>query len=89
MIWKFNHDDVEAVQRKWVFTTHTPVSAGHDKFSLGMVATALGRSEVGEMREVFCCGGGLNLTCLALNLSHYVTGVAKKHAEISQRMLLR
>jgi starch phosphorylase len=41
---------------------------------------------MGEMREIFCCGGDLNMTYLALNLSHYINGVAKKHTEISQRM---
>jgi starch phosphorylase len=82
----FNHDDVEAVRRKCVFTTHTPVPAGHDKFPLEMVTAALGRSEMTEMRDVFCCGGELNMTYLALNLSHYINGVAKKHTEISQRM---
>ncbi len=83
---QFNHDDVEAVRRKCVFTTHTPVPAGHDKFSVDMVTSALGRKEVGEMREIFCCGGEVNMTYLALNLSHYINGVAKKHTEISQRM---
>ncbi len=83
---KFNHDDVESVRRKCVFTTHTAVPAGHDVFPLDMVAAALGRTEVCDMREVFCCGGNLNMTYLALNLSHYVNGVAKKHTEVSQRM---
>lgn len=83
---KFTHDDVEAVRRKCVFTTHTPVPAGHDRFPIEMVTAALGRNEVSEMREVFCCGGELNMTYLALNLSHYINGVAKKHTEISQRM---
>jgi starch phosphorylase len=82
----FNHDDVEAVRRMCVFTTHTPVPAGHDKFPLEMVTAALGRSEMTEMREVFCCEGELNMTYLALNLSHYINGVAKKHSEISQRI---
>ena len=83
---RFNHDDVETVRRECVFTTHTPVPAGHDKFPLDMVAAALGRSEVSEMREIFCCDGELNMTYLALNLSHYINGVAKKHSEISQRL---
>lgn len=83
---KFNHDDIEAVRRKCVFTTHTPVPAGHDKFPIEMVTTALGRTEVSEMRDIFCCGGELNMTYLALNLSHYINGVAKKHTEVSQRM---
>lgn len=82
----FNHDDVEAVRHLCVFTTHTPVPAGHDKFPLPLVNSALGRNEVAEMREVFCCEGELNMTYLALNLSHYINGVAKKHTEISQRM---
>jgi starch phosphorylase len=83
---EITHDDVEAVRRKCVFTTHTPVPAGHDQFPLEMVDSALGRKEVSEMHEVFCIGGELNMTYLALNLSHYVNGVAKKHSEVSQRM---
>ena len=86
---KFNHDDVEAVRRKCVFTTHTPVPAGHDKFPIEMATTALGRNEVSEMRDVFCCGEELNMTYLALNLSHYINGVAKKHTEVSQRMFAK
>lgn len=82
----FNHDDIEAVRRKCVFTTHTPVPAGHDKFPVEMATAALGRNEVQEMHEIFCCCGELNMTYLALNLSHYINGVAKKHSEISQRM---
>ncbi|MGA7883484.1 MAG: hypothetical protein WCD63_21685, partial [Terrimicrobiaceae bacterium] len=37
----------------------------------------------------FCCEGELNMTYLALNLSHYVNGVAKKHGEVSQAMFNR
>ncbi len=83
------HDDVEAVRKKCVFTTHTPVPAGHDKFPLDLVHRVLGRREVYDMREVFCCEGVLNMTFLALNLSHYVNGVAKKHGEVSQLMFAR
>jgi len=38
------------------------------------------------MRDVFCCSELLNMTYLALNLSHYVNGVAKKHGEVSRLM---
>lgn len=85
----FNHDDVEKVRRRCVFTTHTPVPAGHDQFPLDLVARVLGRSDLFSMKEVFCCEGVLNLTYLALNLSHYVNGVAKKHGEITQLMFAR
>jgi starch phosphorylase len=79
-----SHDDVEAVRRKCVFTTHTPVAAGHDKFPMDLVNRVLGRREVVEMKDVFCCDDLLNMTYLALNLSHFVNGVAKRHGEISR-----
>src|SRR5262245_10330761 len=83
---KPNRDDIQAVRDKCVFTTHTPVAAGHDQFPLDLVNRVLGRKEVEEMKDVFCCEGVLNMTYLALNLSHYVNGVAKKHGEISRLM---
>ena len=79
-------DIIEAVRRQCVFTTHTPVAAGHDKFSMEMVRQALGDHPAWEMPEVFCYDGQLNMTYLALNLSHYVNGVAKKHGETSRHM---
>ena len=83
----FNDEDVRTVRAKCVFTTHTPVPAGHDKFPLDHAARILGRTDLFTMREVFCCAGELNMTYLALNLSHYVNGVAKKHGEVSRLML--
>jgi starch phosphorylase len=38
------------------------------------------------MKDIFCCEGLLNLTYLALNLSRYINGVAKKHGEVSRLM---
>ena len=85
----FNREDVEAVKRLCVFTTHTPVPAGHDQFPLELMDSVLGRPEVRQMKEVFCCEEMVNLTYLALNLSHYVNGVAKKHGEVAQQMFAR
>lgn len=85
----FNHDDVERVRERCVFTTHTPVPAGHDQFPLELAGRILGRDDLGESNEVFCCEGVINLTHVALNLSHYVNGVAKKHAEVSRRMFAK
>jgi starch phosphorylase len=53
---------------------------------MNLVQQVLGRREVYEMKDVFCCGDLLNMTYLALNLSHYVNGVAKRHGEISRLM---
>jgi len=81
------HEDIEAVRKRCVFTTHTPVPAGHDQFSLDLVNRVLGHRQVlVDMEDVFCCEGLLNMTYLALNLSRYINGVAKKHGEISRLM---
>ena len=80
-------EDLDRVREKCVFTTHTPVPAGHDKFPLKLVEEIFGRRKgFDQMQEYFCCDGVLNLTYLALNLSGYVNGVAKKHGEVSRRM---
>ena len=83
------HDDIEAVRKKCVFTTHTPVPAGHDQFPMDLVQRILGRREVYDMEDVFCCEGRLNMTFLGFNLSHYINGVAKKHGEVSRQMFAR
>jgi starch phosphorylase len=78
--------DLTEVRRRCVFTTHTPVPAGHDKFEWELVARVLGASA--PLERLHALGGEdrLNMTLLALNLSHYVNGVAKRHGEVSQGM---
>jgi starch phosphorylase len=78
--------DIERARKLCVFTTHTPVAAGHDQFPLELAEQVLGRPEIKHMSEIFCCDGVLNMTFLALSLSHYVNGVAKRHQEVSQHM---
>jgi starch phosphorylase len=83
-------EDIEAVRKKCVFTTHTPVPAGHDQFPMDLVRQVLGpRKEFMELKQVFCHGEVLNMTYLALNLSHYINGVAKKHGDVSRHMFAR
>ena len=81
--------DVEAVRQQCVFTTHTPVAAGHDRFPWDMVAAVLGPLPEFALKNVFCCDGVVNMTYLALNLSHYVNGVAKRHGETTQRLFAK
>jgi len=78
--------DVHAVRERCVFTTHTPVPAGQDKFPVAMVEKVLGARPEFAMSDVFCCEGEVNMTFLALNLSRYVNGVAKKHGEVARHM---
>ncbi len=77
-----------AVRPLCVFTTHTPVPAGHDQFPLGLVRRVLTDYQGAYNRSAaeFCLDHVLNMTYLALDNSHYVNGVARKHGEISRQM---
>jgi starch phosphorylase len=76
--------DIEAVRTRCVFTTHTPVAAGHDRFPPDLVRDVLGGSRLFQIQELALLDGMVNLTYLALNLSRYVNGVARKHGEVSR-----
>ncbi len=78
--------DVEKVRSLCVFTTHTPVAAGHDKFTYDTVQRIMEDIIPLSAVKLFAGQEGLNLTMLALNLSNYINGVAKKHGEVSQGM---
>ncbi len=75
------------------FTTHTPIDAGHDRFSYDLVQRLLSDSspsdsELVDMTTLKHLAGDerLNMTQLALSLSDFVNGVAKSHAEVSAKM---
>jgi len=75
---------IERVKRKCVFTTHTPVPAGHDQFPLELARSVLGHERVEALDVLGCCGAALNMTRIALVLSHYVNGVTERHGEVSR-----
>jgi starch phosphorylase len=78
--------DADQVRQRCVFTTHTPVEAGHDRFSYAMAAPLLKDVLDIEVLKPFAGYDNLNMTRLALNLSGYVNGVAFRHAETARRM---
>jgi starch phosphorylase len=78
--------DVARVRDLCVFTTHTPVEAGHDKFPYPLVKQVLGVIIPFDVLQDLAGRDSLNMTRLALNLSKYINGVAKKHGEVSQHM---
>jgi len=80
------HNDVETVRNKCVFTTHTPVAAGHDQFELGLAKSMIGDLLPDSFLKEITFDNKLNMTRLALFFSHYVNGVAKKHGEVSREM---
>lgn len=104
-----SRSDIETIRERCVFTTHTPVPAGHDQFPMKLVRQVFGARDdfldLGDlysadllrrvtgmdekfttMEEVWNSGTALNMTYLALNLSGYVNGVAKKHRDVSRLM---
>ena len=78
--------DIEKVKKKVVFTTHTPVPAGHDRFKQDLVDKVFENRMPPEIRKLGEENGKFNMTYLGMNLSRYRNGVAKKHGDISRKM---
>jgi starch phosphorylase len=79
--------DIDAVRHRCVFTTHTPVPAGHDQFSWDLVQGVLGEQRANFLASAQCClDHSLNMTYLALFFSRYINGVSHRHEEISESM---
>ena len=94
------HDDVpfaeafSRVGRTTVFTTHTPVEAGHDRFDAGLTESVLGpmREEIGlsvdemlglgrtDANEPFC------MTVLGIKAARTTNAVSSLHGHVSRRM---
>jgi starch phosphorylase len=102
-------EDIEKVRDKCVFTTHTPVPAGHDRFPVEFLTRAFpeqtgffnmkdasaaelikralqAETNFPDLHDAARSGASVNMTHLALSLSNFVNGVAKKHGEVSRRM---
>ncbi|MFX1288817.1 MAG: alpha-glucan family phosphorylase, partial [Promethearchaeota archaeon] len=78
--------DLDKVKEKVVFTTHTPVPAGHDRFSQDLIDKVFKDRMPSEIRKIADDKGQFNMTFLGMGLSRYRNGVAKKHGEISNLM---
>jgi starch phosphorylase len=85
-----------AVRRSTVFTTHTPVPAGHDAFPFHMVEKHLagGWGEMGQHRERFLQlgehdnghGSQFNMTALAMRTAGHINAVSALHGEVTRTM---
>jgi starch phosphorylase len=78
--------DIPLVRAMCNFTTHTPVEAGHDQFPYELALPILDEFIDFTLLKSFAGPDKLNMTRLALNLSDFVNGVAKRHAEVSRQM---
>ena len=86
----------EVVRASTLFTTHTPVPAGHDSFHQDMFKNYMGKypERVGISWDEFCNLGKaeyyedhFNMSYLACNLSQGINGVSMLHGEVSKEVL--
>jgi starch phosphorylase len=81
------YDDLARVRERCIFTTHTPVPAGHDCFGLDLVHDVLGAEHVATLRALDLTDHDvLNMTHLALRASRFTNAVALRHGEVSRAM---
>ena len=85
-LYNILNGDIEKVKEKVVFTTHTPVPAGHDRFKQDLVDKVFEDRMPSEVRKLADDNGKFNMTFLGMALSRYRNGVAKKHGDISRKM---
>jgi starch phosphorylase len=82
----------EEVQASTVFTTHTPVAAGHDAFPFEMMDRHFRGywDELGLTRDEFmnlgAWEGSFNMTVLALRMARWKNAVSELHGRVTRRM---
>jgi starch phosphorylase len=89
-------ETIDHIRANTIFTTHTPVPAGHDVFSLPLMDKYFGgyRNSLGIDRDAFMALGqadssganNFNMTALALKMSGYCCGVSRLHGQVTRRM---
>ncbi len=76
---------IARVRDRFVFTTHTPLPAGHDRFDIDTVRRIVGDHPALHRPDLHG-EGELNTTRLAMNLSGFTNAVSRRHAEVSRAM---
>lgn len=90
-------DTVREVRRSSIFTTHTPVPAGHDHFDVDVVAECAGKAFLSDfgIAAPHVLGLGVHprrdpsqfhMTVLAIRLAGHVNGVAQRHGIVSREL---
>ena len=79
---------LKAVRERCVFTTHTPVPAGHDRFPRELVEEVLGERRSALLDDLGLLGRGeLDMTELGVACSSFVNAVSRRHRTVAQAML--
>ncbi len=75
----------ENVRPSCVFTTHTPIAAGHDVFDYDLAHRIVGSMLPWHIKKI-AGEDRLSMTRLAMHLSHYTCGVSRVHGAVSRSM---
>ncbi len=79
------YESYDKIREQVVFTTHTPVPAGHDHFRYELIDRIMSPVFASHLKRMMP-PEGVSMTELGLRYSHYVNGVSKKHADVSRDM---
>jgi glycogen phosphorylase len=75
---------IEEIRKKCIFTTHTPVKAGHDIFDVSLVKKL--QTDFPFKIKDLIKNNELNMSHLAMHFSSYINGVARSHQKVSAKM---
>jgi starch phosphorylase len=78
--------DIGRVREACVFTTHTPVEEGHDRFPYPLFESLMHGYFPTDQLRLVAGEDELNMTRLGLELSGFINGVAERHAQTATRM---
>ncbi|MCF7936486.1 MAG: alpha-glucan family phosphorylase [Synergistales bacterium] len=85
LLREMGYESYDKIREQVVFTTHTPVPAGHDHFPYDLVDRVM-PPVYGERLRRMLGENGVSMTEIGLKYSRYINGVSKKHSEVSRRM---
>jgi starch phosphorylase len=85
LIREMGYESYDRVREKGVFTTHTPVSAGHDHFTWDLINRVMDASMARRLRRMMPTED-VSMTEIALRYSRYINGVSQKHTQVSRAM---
>lgn len=88
LIREMGYEQYEKAREHGIFTTHTPVSAGHDHFSWDLINRVMDSSMAKRLRRMMPTDD-VSMTEIALRYSRYINGVSRKHTEVSRCMFKR
>jgi len=87
LIRERGYNSYDKIKKNCVFTTHTPVAAGHDEFPFDLLKKVLHPIYLEHLEGIIGQGHSLNLTRLSHKLSRYVNGVSQMHGKVAREML--